>query len=196
MSDERDVRAQVLGALRRPDSGEWLVQWLPATDPTAADVDGVADPTDGRPGFHRFVGGGIRFGEGSDEAVEREFREELAVEVEAGPTLCTVENLFSYDGEPGHELVVVREVSFVHPGAYDRDRFSGVDAGGAVEYEAYWQSLAELRATEEPLYPEGIALLLSDAVGGRGEAGSEGGAGGEGIGHLVADELRGGDGSD
>lgn len=152
-----DIRAQVLGAPCRPDTGEFLVQRLSGEETE----------------FHRFVGGGIHRGERSSDAVEREFREELAVEVSAGPVLCTVENLFTDDGTHQHELVVVRDVAFEEPALYDRERFQGVDAGGDVEYEAYWRSLSTLESAEEPFYPAGIESVLAEANG-------------QGVGHLVS----------
>lgn len=155
-----DIRAQVLGVLRRPDTGEYLVQRLPG--------DGTE--------FHRFIGGGIHPGEPSSDAVEREFREELDVAVAAGPVSCTVENLFTYDGAPRHELVVVRDVELENQDLYDRDRFHGVDAGGDLEYEAYWRSLGALRAAEEPFYPEGIGQLLAKGDG-------------EGVGHVLSPQA-------
>jgi 8-oxo-dGTP pyrophosphatase MutT (NUDIX family) len=149
-----DARATVLGVLPRPDSDELLVQRLDLP---------VSEP------FYRAIGGGIHDGETSAAAVEREFREELGVEVSAGEIVGTVENVFQWDGESQTEVVVLRRVSFEDESLYERDRFHGVDAGGSVEYEATWETLAELRARAEPLYPEGIdAILSGDGGGGRG----------------------------
>ncbi|WP_277554180.1 NUDIX domain-containing protein [Halobaculum limi] len=139
-----DIRGVVLGALRRPDTGEYLVQRLSGTDDTH---------------FHRFIGGGIEPGEPSDAALEREFREELGVAVDAGPAFCTVENLFEFGGESHHEFAVVRAATFVDDVLYDRETFAGVDGadGERIEYEAYWRSLADLRAADAPFFPAGVA---------------------------------------
>jgi len=176
-----NVRPQVLGLVRRSD-GDVLVQQLPGDD-------------DGH--FHRFVGGGIHPGERSADAVEREFREELDLAAAAGPTVCTLENLFTYGRAEHHELVVVRAVAFDDPAAYDRDRFHGVDGGGAVEYEAYWRSPAELRAADAPLYPAGIGDALAPVLDGENRSGTttefkadEGAAVPEGVGHFVSPDPR------
>ncbi|QLG60458.1 NUDIX domain-containing protein [Halorarum salinum] len=142
------VRATVLGALRRPDTDEYLVQTLPTP----------AEPGTAR----RFVGGGIEFGETSDEALEREFREELDVAVEAGPVLGTVENLYRWDGEAGHDLAVVREARFADASPYDRDAFHGVEDDGSFEYGAAWRSLDDLVDSPEPFYPRCVADLFGD----------------------------------
>ncbi|QZP36839.1 NUDIX domain-containing protein [Halobaculum magnesiiphilum] len=141
-----DIRGVALGAFRRPDTDEYLVQRLPGT-------------RDGHH-FHRFIGGGIEPGESSDAALVREFREELGVAVEAGPAVCTVENLFEYDGVSHHEFAVVREARFADAALYDRERFHGSDDGG-IEYEAYWRSLADLRAADAPFFPVGVANALA-----------------------------------
>lgn len=143
-----NVGITVLGILRRGD--ELLVQQL--TDPAAET-------------FHRPIGGGVEFGEPSDVALEREFLEELGVGIDAGPTVATMENRFSWDGEPAHELVIVREAEFVDESMYDRERFDGVDAGGTVEYEATWKALDALAAPPEPLYPEPLAAVLREESG-------------------------------
>lgn len=145
-----DIRGVVLGALRRPDTGEYLVQRLSGTDDTH---------------FHRFIGGGIEPGEPSDAALEREFREELGVAVDAGPAVCTVENLFEFGGESHHEFAVVRAATFVDDALYDRETFAGVDGedgdGERIEYEAYWRSLDGLQAADAPFFPAGVADALA-----------------------------------
>ncbi|PSP55308.1 NUDIX hydrolase [Halobacteriales archaeon QS_1_67_19] len=151
-----EIQTTVLGVVRRDE--ESLVQRL-------------IDPGGGS--FYRPIGGGIEFRETSAEALEREFREELGARVSAGPVVGTMENLFAWDGTAEHELVVLRTAAFVDESLYDRDRFDGVDAGGDVEYEATWHTLAELAAASEPLYPAGLAELL------RGETGA-------GRGHVVS----------
>lgn len=143
-----DIRTTVLGVVRR--DGELLVQRL---------VDPAGGP------FYRPIGGGVEFGETSAEALEREFREELDVAVTAGPPIGTVENRFTWDERAAHELVVLREAAFVDETLYDRERFHGQDAGGTVEYEATWRTLADLGAAGEPLYPEGLDDLLHGEAG-------------------------------
>jgi len=150
-----DVAVTVLGIIRRKQ--EYLVQRL--TDP-------------GGETFHRPIGGGIEFGETSGTALEREFREELGLTVSVGRTVGTLENRFTWDGTPAHEVVVLREAEFADTAVYERDRFDGIDAGGAVEYEATWRSLDDLARAAEPLYPTGLVQLLR-------------GDGGTGNGHLV-----------
>lgn len=146
-----EVRTTVLGIVSRDD--EYLVQRL-------------VEPGEGA--FYRPIGGGIEFGETSAEALEREFREELDASVAVGPTVGTLENRFTWDGTPEHELVVLRAAEFIDDSLYGEETFAGVDKGGAVEYEATWRGLDELVEGDEPLYPDGLERLLRGAGSGNG----------------------------
>ena len=55
--------------------------------------------------FYRPLGGGIEFGETSAQAVEREIEEEIGAKVTKLQLLGTLENIFTYLGDPGHEIV-------------------------------------------------------------------------------------------
>lgn len=143
------IDVTVLAAVCR-DDGRFLVQTL--TDPKAGP-------------FRRPIGGTVRFGEASDAALEREFREELDVDLDVGRPLGTLENRFTFAGEEAHELVILRAASFTDPTVYDRGRLRGEDAGGAIQYEATWRSVTELRDAEVPCYPRGIVGLLEGSAG-------------------------------
>lgn len=109
--------------------------------------------------FYRPPGGGIDFGETSEEGLKREFREELAVELADISNLGALENVFTYAGRPGHEIVLVHLVEL--PG---EPRFSGGAIAGAesdgVPYTARWLALSEVRAGSATLYPTGLLALL------------------------------------
>ena len=55
--------------------------------------------------FYRPLGGGNQFGERAADAVVREFAEEIQRRIEVVEYLGTVENIFTYEGEPGHQIV-------------------------------------------------------------------------------------------
>ena len=56
--------------------------------------DKVKDET-----FYRCIGGGIEFLENSKEALKREFKEELNVDISVGEFLGIAENIFTYNGK-------------------------------------------------------------------------------------------------
>src|SRR5437867_2575956 len=68
--------------------------------------------------FFRPLGGAVEFGEAAEEALRREIREELGLEIQNVVRLGVVENRFEYRGQPGHEVVFVFNASFVDPGVY------------------------------------------------------------------------------
>ncbi len=109
--------------------------------------------------FYRPLGGGFEFGEYSSDAIQREFREELNAEIINLHYLQTIENIFTFDGSPGHEVVFVYEGDFADRSFYDKDVVIGVEDNGA-KFKAIWAPLADLRDGRFPLYPGGLLDLL------------------------------------
>jgi ADP-ribose pyrophosphatase YjhB (NUDIX family) len=106
--------------------------------------------------FYRFVGGGIEFGETAAEAIVREFEEELDVAVEPTRLLGVVENIFTYESEPGHEILFLLEVEFSDPDSYERAEWVVGDSQGS---RAAWRPIGSLSG-QPPLYPaEALELL-------------------------------------
>src|SRR4051812_6931891 len=67
--------------------------------------------------FYRPLGGGIKYGERSQDAVVREVREEIGAEAINLRYLATIENIFTYNGEVGHEIVQVYRGDLANPAA-------------------------------------------------------------------------------
>lgn len=120
-------------------------------------VFAVPDEVKGVTGW-RAPGGGIEFGERGEETVVREIREELGAELVDARYLGTVENIFTYLGRPGHEIVRVYEAEFADAALYSRERFDCVESNLA-EITCVWRSLTDFRAGT-PLYPNGVLDLL------------------------------------
>jgi 8-oxo-dGTP pyrophosphatase MutT (NUDIX family) len=126
----RAIRPVALAAVRR-ENGEILV---------SKDYEpGEAEP------FYRFIGGGVEFGEHSREAVVREFREELGVELTNVSLRGTHENVFTFDGEQGHEIWRVYEGDIAEDWPYERDRFEGHEPELDETFEATWMVPDRLR---------------------------------------------------
>jgi 8-oxo-dGTP pyrophosphatase MutT (NUDIX family) len=109
-------------------------------------------------GFARSLGGGIDFGETSQDAVIREIKEELGVDITDVVLLGIVENIFEYEGEPGHEIVFIYDGRFVDEALYERDSLAVVE--GKREFKAVWRSLQELRSGTARLVPPKLWDLL------------------------------------
>ena len=110
--------------------------------------------------FYRPLGGGVEFGESSEQALQREMLEELGVAVRTLRKLGTLENRFVYDGGVGHELVIVWLTEFLDPALYLEPTLPYIE-GDQLDV-AEWVQPASLRAQGIPLYPNGLAELLQE----------------------------------
>jgi ADP-ribose pyrophosphatase YjhB (NUDIX family) len=116
------------------------------------------DPSDGR-SFHRLIGGSVELGERALEAIVREVAEELEATLVDPRLLGVLESIFTFDGEPGHEVVFVyggrlAEGDVVPPGGgwYE-------DVGTRMWVE--WRPVEVGSASDVlPLYPDGAEELL------------------------------------
>lgn len=118
-------------------------------------VGKYCDPSTGET-FYRPLGGAIRFGELSRESITRELREEMGAAVKDVSYVGVLENIFTYDGKRGHEIVLVYEASFADPKLYNMASIACDDG----EFVACWKSVADFRAGKHILYPEGLLDLL------------------------------------
>ena len=125
----------------------------------------VADD-EGRLTGVRPLGGSMEFGERWQDALKREFIEELEVEVEVpGPPLV-MENIYRHHGAVGHEVLFIAEVVF------DAARFAHLDNirfrenSGSV-CTARWWDVAALDMPGGPaLFPAGLKQALLSAADG------------------------------
>ncbi|MBI5305442.1 MAG: NUDIX domain-containing protein [Chloroflexi bacterium] len=138
------LRPLALCILRRGD--EILV--FEATDPTKHQT------------FYRPLGGGIEFGERGEVAVVRELREEIGADITQVSYRATLENIFVYDGQRGHEVVLLYEAEFADRSLYACEQFDVME-NGAIAVKAMWKSLRFFRERRAPLYPDGLLDLLS-----------------------------------
>lgn len=110
--------------------------------------------------FYRCLGGQIEFGEHSREALVREIREELGAKITNLRLLGSLENLFTFEGRPGHEIVQVYAADFVDEAFYRQERFDFEEPELGLLSTAIWVPLGELANGQIPLYPDGFWELL------------------------------------
>jgi ADP-ribose pyrophosphatase YjhB (NUDIX family) len=108
--------------------------------------------------FYRPLGGTIEFGERSDETIRRELLEEIKAEVAGLRLLGVLENIFVYEAEKGHEIVLVYDGQFVDRSLYKKTMIPGDEFGSP--FRAIWVDLNALGPGKPPLYPVGLVELL------------------------------------
>jgi RimJ/RimL family protein N-acetyltransferase/8-oxo-dGTP pyrophosphatase MutT (NUDIX family) len=112
--------------------------------------------------FYCPPGGRIEFGERSEDAVRREIREELGTELRYPRLLGILENLFTFDGRRGHEVVFVYDADLADRSLYDRDYLDGRESNGEP-FTAVWLDMDSRSAAALPVYPDGLECLLRTA---------------------------------
>jgi ADP-ribose pyrophosphatase YjhB (NUDIX family) len=110
--------------------------------------------------FYRPLGGEIEFGERAEDAIRREIREEVGAEIEDVRLLSVSENIFTFLGASGHELVWSFEARFNDPSLYEREFVECRE--GESRFEAHWVPLGVFTRGEAPLFPDGLLERLRD----------------------------------
>jgi ADP-ribose pyrophosphatase YjhB (NUDIX family) len=117
--------------------------------------DTVKDET-----FFRLLGGTIEFGERGADAIRRELHEELGADSEVESLVGTLENIFTFEGEPGHEVALIYACSLRDERLYSLDAWEAQE--GSVTHRLSWKDLDSFRAGAHILYPEGLLALLAE----------------------------------
>jgi 8-oxo-dGTP pyrophosphatase MutT (NUDIX family) len=139
---QRKPRVVALAWIRRPGTNEILVS------NSRDEVIGVR--------FQRLFGGGVDFGERGEEALRRELREELGVTLGDASLAGVVENLFVFEGLPGHEVMLVYETGFIAGSLYEKDVFHGIEEEPKI---GVWRDLDQADP-DVPLFPTGLLETL------------------------------------
>jgi 8-oxo-dGTP pyrophosphatase MutT (NUDIX family) len=125
-------------------------------------VSEAHDPVRGL-SFCRPLGGGIEFGETGAQAILRETMEELGEQVTDVEYIGTLENIFTFLGAPGHEIVRVYDGRLIDSSLYEKGFVVGAESNGE-RFRAVWRESDSFSATL-PLYPDGLKELLQSKKG-------------------------------
>jgi 8-oxo-dGTP pyrophosphatase MutT (NUDIX family) len=110
--------------------------------------------------FYRPLGGGIEFGEYSEQTIRRELLEEIGAEVCELKYLSTLENIFVFNGTPGHEIVQVYNGSLRDVRLYEQTVIVGQEVDINDSFRAVWKRIDEFGEGKSVLYPTGLLEIL------------------------------------
>lgn len=116
--------------------------------------------------FYLPIGGHVEFGEMSPDTIHREVREELNTEVSDLQFLGTIENAFTWEGQMGHEIVLLYKGRLVTgstiPNGHQVVEHTE-DRGWT--FPVRWVPIAVFRQGLATLYPSGALDLMSGLAG-------------------------------
>jgi len=110
--------------------------------------------------FYRPLGGGIEFGEHSEQTIHRELLEEIGAEVGELKYLGTFENIFVFNRIPGHEIVLVYDGVLKDSRLYEQAEIVGHEADINKPFKVVWKRISEFVEEKSTLYPSGLLELM------------------------------------
>ncbi|KAM3090119.1 NUDIX hydrolase [Phormidesmis sp. 146-35] len=134
---------------KKPEIRPLVLGWVVSSDRLL--VAGAYDKVK-KDYFYRCLGGGVDFCETSEAALRREFLEEIQAEVTNIQYLGFTENLFTYNGKPGHEWIQFYQCDLVDPRFYQQTEIRGIE--GKTKFVAQWVECDRFRNKELHLVPE------------------------------------------
>lgn len=108
--------------------------------------------------YYHPLGGAIEFGERGEEAIRREFREEIAAELTEVRYLGMSENIYTNDELRAHQIVLVYDGRLTDLSLYEKEVIEGDELG--APFKAVWKRLDEFGPKKPPVYPDGLLELL------------------------------------
>jgi ADP-ribose pyrophosphatase YjhB (NUDIX family) len=114
--------------------------------------------------YYRPLGGEVEFGESSVVTVAREVGEESKAPIRVLRYMGGLENVFTYNGLPGHEVYLIHLCEFVEARMYQMLEVIAGHDEGAHRWKVRWMPLDSFRGVSAPpLYPDGL-LAMIDAL--------------------------------
>ena len=99
--------------------------------------------------YYRCLGGGIEFLEKSYDAIKREFKEEINIDISVNKLLGICENIFTYEGKNAHELILFYSVSI--PKENYQDKYIVTEE--KEKSLATWIDIDEFKNRKKIIYP-------------------------------------------
>ncbi len=112
--------------------------------------------------FYRPIGGGIELGETSRQALKREIKEELNADIINLKQIGIIENIFTYQGKPGHEIVFIYDAEFKDKKFYRQKNITVNEK--SHKSLAFWLPIDKLPLKNQPIYPPELLGLVKNNI--------------------------------
>ncbi|MEK0164743.1 NUDIX domain-containing protein [Phaeobacter sp. A36a-5a] len=109
----------------------------------------------------RPLGGTVEFGETWQQALRREFQEELAVEITIIGAPVVLENIYRHEGQTGHEIIFAAQVTWPETRHLAGDTIEFYEDNG-LKSIARWVHPDALETGGIELFPTGLQAQLQD----------------------------------
>lgn len=106
----------------------------------------------------RPLGGTVEFGEPAEDTVVRELTEEIGATSRVNGLRGVLQNIYEHEGNQGHEIVFVFDVTLTDPGLAAARKFVVEDSGS--RFACAWVEVARFTCARDTLFPEGLAAIL------------------------------------
>lgn len=142
------IVTKVLGIIIRPDLALFVEEGFDSAE---------------KEHFYRPLGGSLEFGERSEAALAREFREELGAELVDMRPFGVLENIFTYEGEERHEILFLYSCGF-RDDAFLEDRAYEVRESSGPAHKASWMAFEDWSTGQRHIVPDGLVDMLKSTV--------------------------------
>lgn len=102
--------------------------------------------------FYRALGGGVDLGETSQAALKREFQEEIQADLINIRYLGCIENIFTFNGRQGHEIIQLYQCDFADTKFYQLESLIFSESEHH-KHKALWLDIARFKSAELKLVP-------------------------------------------
>ena len=106
--------------------------------------------------FYRSLGGGIEFLEKSEDALKREFKEEINVDIKINNFIGISENIFTLRGKNAHEIAFIYSINIDSKDFKNEYHIEETNCS----YTAKWIDINDFKNKSKILYPEEILKYL------------------------------------
>ena len=106
-------------------------------------------------------GGRVKEGESSIDALQREIKEEMALDTEYVRPVSFIENFFEMNSREYHELLIIHEIKFKDREAYNKDSYEPVEEHKKGKLEFLWLDVKDI-IDGVNFVPESIKKILKN----------------------------------